>query len=53
MDTIAKAENRTRVHLPITCEICGKDYGQGVEVVAYGRSQRFHSFACAIQALTL
>ena len=34
-----------------TCEIYGLGYDQGVEVVAYGQSQCFHSFACAIQAL--
>lgn len=34
-----------------TCEICGHGYDQGVELVACGQSQRFHSFACAIQSL--
>ena len=34
-----------------SCEICGSDYDQGVEVVMYGQPHRLHNFTCAIQAL--
>ena len=54
METQVQAANQratSSIQAVATCEICGHGYDQGVEVVAYGQSRIFHSFACAIQAL--